>query len=146
MGAGLNTIKTFLMVGDSSTPPVYSVLVPIKDFPDLGGDIEEIEVTDLSDTRRRYIAGIKTNDKLEFTCNYTWTNFNTLNSLSGTQKLQVAFGFVSGTPNKYGTDGYVQFEGEVSVRISGKGVNEAREMVVSVVVSSDLTFGQTALS
>lgn len=139
MANELSTIDTYLLTG-TGTPLAYTNLCKIKDYPDLGGDVDEIEVTDLSDTRRRYIAGIKNNDKMEFTANYTYSDFNTIQGKTGLQHIRVAFGYTSGS---YGTDGYFDFDGYINVRVTGKGVNEAREMVISIIVNSDITAGQT---
>jgi len=140
MANEISTINTYLMTG-TGTPLAYTSLVAIKDYPDLGGDVDEIEVTDLTDLRRRYIAGIKNNDKMEFTCNYNYSDYNTLVGTTGLQHIRVAFGYSN---SKYGTDGYFDFDGFINVRVTGKGVNEAREMIVSVIVNSDITAGQAS--
>lgn len=136
MANELSTINTYLLTG-TGTPLAYTKLCEIKDYPDLGGDVDEIEVTDLSDTRRRYIAGIKNNEKMEFTANYNYSDFNTIQGKTGVQHIRVAFGSTTGT------DGYFDFDGFINVRVTGKGVNEAREMIISIIVNSDITAGQT---
>ena len=130
MANELNTINTYLLY---KTGGSYTKLCEIKDYPDFFGDAEELETTDLSDTRRTYIAGIKTNDKLEFTANYNYTDFNTIKGLTAEQDLRIAFGSTAGA------NGYFDFKGYLGVRITGKGVNEVREMVISVIVSTDIT-------
>ena len=74
----ISTYKIFLMMKDTST---YTKLVDIKDFPDLGGAPEMLETTTLSDKMQTYIPGIQSLDALEFTANYTKTDFTTLKAL-----------------------------------------------------------------
>ena len=53
----------------------YAKLIDIKDFPDLGGAPEMLETTTLSDSMQTYIPGIQSLDGLEFTANYTKSDF-----------------------------------------------------------------------
>ena len=129
-----STIDTFLMKGTESGGSVsYSKLVDIKDYPDLMGAPEAIEATTLSDHARVYVEGLKNLEQLTFTANYTESDFNTLNSLSGEQFLAVDFG-------TSGAEGRFTFKGYVSVSIVGKGVNEVREMQIIVTPTTEITF------
>lgn len=141
----VNTIDTYLMQGTGSGTLSYSKIVDIKDYPDIIGEKELLEVTTLSDKSRKYIQGLQNGDRLDFTCNYVYTDYNTVKALDdGTLKhIRIAFGY-NATGSKYGTDGYFDFDAYVSVRPLGKGVNEVREMQVSLIVSSDITVGQAS--
>ena len=137
----INTVGTYLLKGTGSGTITYAKLVDIKDYPDLFGETEQLEVTTLSDTIRKYIAGLKNaGDSVNFLCNYTYSDFNTVHALDNGSpvKLRLAFGDTDGT------EGYFDFEGYVSATLVGKGVNEVREFNVRVVLSTDITLGVKA--
>ena len=88
----ISTYKIFLMMMQDSGS-TYAKLVDIKDFPDLGGAPEMLETTTLSDKMQTYIPGIQSLDALEFTANYTKTDFDKLKALEGqTKKFAVWMG------------------------------------------------------
>ena len=128
-----STVKTYLMKGTAGTPITYAKLVDIKDYPDLIGAPDPLETTTLSNTQRTYIAGLKNNEQLTFTANYTESDFNTLNSLTGEQLLAVDFG-------DGGSEGRFTFSGYVNVSIIGHGVNEVREMQITITPTTEITF------
>ena len=128
-----STIHTYLMKGTAGTPITYAKLCDIKDYPDLIGAPEALETTTLSDGSRTYIEGLRANEQLTFSANYTESDFDTLNSLSGEQLLAVDFG-------SDGAEGRFTFSGYVSVSIVGKGVNEVREMSIVITPTTEITF------
>lgn len=136
----INTYKIFLMSkGESESS--YSKLVDIKDFPDLGGAPEMLETTTLSDKMQTYIPGIQQLDSLEFTANYTLTDFKKLKALEGaTQSYAVWFGGSesSGTLTPTGADGKYEFEGQLSVFPVGAGVNEVVDMTITIAPSTPI--------
>lgn len=136
----ISTYKVFLMMkGDSED---YEKLVDIKDFPDLGGTPEMLETTTLSDKMQTYIAGIQSLDGLEFTANYTKTDFDKLKALEGQSKeFSVWFGGTdaAGTATPTGTDGKFNFTGQLSVFPVGAGVNEVVNMTISIAPSTPIT-------
>ena len=139
----ISTYKIFLMQGTGATP-TWAKLVDIKDFPDLGGAPEMLETTTLSDGMQTYIPGIQSSDALEFTANYTKTDFTTLKALEGTTtKFAVWFGGTEEgsvlTPT--GTDGKFEFEGQLSVFPVGGGVNEVVDMTITIAPSTAITVG-----
>lgn len=137
----ISTFKVFLMK-KGSTGGTYTKLVDIKDFPDLGGAPEMLETTTLSDGASTYIPGIQSQDALEFTANYTKTDYDTLKALED-QELDLAVwlgGTVSGgvaTPT--GSDGKFEFKGRLSVFVVGGGVNEVVDMTISIAPSTVIT-------
>jgi len=134
----ISTYKVFLMKASGGS---YSKLVDIKDFPDLGGAPEMLETTTLSDKMQTYIPGIQSNDALEFTCNYTKADFTTLKSLEGTAgSYAVWFGGTEsgGVVTPDGSNGKYAFDGELSVHVSGGGVNEVVDMVVTIAPSTEI--------
>ena len=144
----ISTYKTFLMVDTSSTStPSWEKLICIKDFSDLGGAPEMIDVTTLCDNVRRNIKGVQELDALTFTANYTGEAFDTIKEYAeGTHKFAVWFGGTGegSTLTPTGSDGKFSFEGELSVWVNGGGVNEAVEMTISIACSSAIEFSYTS--
>lgn len=142
-----STYQTFLMLGTEFSAGgtvviSYSKLVDIKSYPDLGGSPELLETTTLSDPMRTNILGIQGNDSMEFTCNYTSSDYNTVKVLEGTkQHLAVWFGGIDeeGDLDPSATDAKFKFDGYVSVHANGGEVNAVREMTVTVAVSTTIT-------
>lgn len=137
----ISTYKVFLMKKDT-TGDTYKKLVDIKDFPDLGGAPEMLETTTLSDGAQTYIPGIQSQEALEFTANYTKSDFDTLKALED-QDLELAVwlgGTVSnGSVTPTGSDGKFEFTGRLSVFVAGGGVNEVVDMTISVAPSTVIT-------
>ena len=117
----------------SGTGSTYAQLVDIKDFPDLGGAPEMLETTTLSDGMQTYIEGIQSADALEFTANYTKTDYDKIVALKG---AETAFAVYFGST---GTDGKWYFKGYVSARVNGGGVNEVVEMTITIAPSTEIT-------
>lgn len=136
----ISTYKVFLMKkGDGST---YTKLIDIKDFPDLGGSPELLETTTLSDKMQTYIPGIQSNDALEFTTNYTKTDYETLAALADTEvDYAVWFGGTEseGVLTPDGSNGKFSFKGKLSVHVNGGGVNEVVDMTITIVPSTIIT-------
>ena len=138
----ISTYKIFLMMMQNSGS-IYAKLVDIKDFPDLGGAPEMLETTTLSDKMQTYIPGIQSLDALEFTANYTKTDFDKLKALEGqTKKFAVWMGATEsgGTLTPSGSDGKFEFEGQLSVFPVGGGVNEVVDMTITIAPSTPITF------
>ena len=124
-----STYGIFLMHKVSDT---YEKLIDIKDFPDLGGAPEMLETTTLSDAMQTYIEGIQSADALEFTANYTKEDYTKLNALKGKdESYAVYFG-------EEGTDGKFEFNGYLSARVNGGGVNEVVGMTISIAPSTEI--------
>ena len=137
----VSTYKSFLMVKNAST---YEKLVDIKSYPDLGGAPELLETTTLSDSMTTNIMGIQSLDALEFECNYTLADYTKLKEMEGEDKDFAVWlgGSESGsTVTPTGEDGKFEFKGQLSVFINGGGVNEVRNMTVSIAASTPITLG-----
>ena len=138
----MNTYMTFLMQKSGNS---YSDIVPIKDYPDFLNTVNTIDVTNLQNEMHTYIMGLlDTGGDMAFTANYTATDYQTVKALDdGTEKdLAIWFGGTKtgGVVTPTGADGKWSFKGMVKVGIVGKGVDEAREMTIHVVPSSDMEF------
>ena len=139
----MNTYMTFLMSSSNGTS--YTDIVPIKDYPDFLNSVNTIDVTDLQKANNTYIFGLgDSGGDMAFTANYTAADYQTVKALDdGTEKyLAVWFGGTNsgGTITPTGVDGKWSFKGMVKVGIVGKGVDEAREMSIHVVPTSDMAF------
>ena len=115
----------------------YTKLVDIKDFPDIGGAPEMLETTTLSDSMQTYIEGIQSADALEFTANYTKADYETLVALKGEKE---SFAVFFGTA---GANGTFYFDGYLSVRVNGGGVNEVVGMTISIAPATAITTSTT---
>ena len=136
---------TFLMYKASSGAS-YTKLVDIKDYSDIGGEREMLETTTLSDDMQHFIPGIiqLDNGSLQFTCNYIYGDYTTLKNLENVEKEYAVWlggsqAASASTPTPSGEDGKFKFSGQLSVRVTGKGVNEVREMQVSIAPTTDIT-------
>ena len=140
----ISTYKSFLMVKNAST---WEKLIDIKSYPDLGGSPELLETTTLSDSMTTNIPGIQSLDALEFECNYTLADYTKLKEMEGTDKEFAVWlgGTESGsTVTPTGSDGKFEFGGQLSVYVNGGGVNEVRNMTVSIAASTPITLGEDA--
>ena len=140
----VSTYKSFLMVKNSST---WEKLIDIKSYPDLGGAPELLETTTLSDSMTTNIMGIQSLDALEFECNYTLADYTKLKEMEGTDKEFAVWlgGTEAGsTVTPTGSDGKFEFSGQLSVYVNGGGVNEVRNMTVSIAASTPITLGEDA--
>lgn len=82
---------------------------------------------------------------MQFTCNYTKADYTNLKALETVtdHKFSVWFG-ASASGNSevpYGQDGKFDFNGQLSVYVTGGGVNEVVGMTVSIAPSSKITVG-----
>lgn len=127
---GHSTIGTILKVGTSSSS--LGKLCPIKGYPQLGGEPEQIEITDLEDESQTFVPGVKTQDAMAFTANYTKATFAAVKEKEG-QELIFELDF--GTD---GEDGQFSWQGKLNVFVNEGEVNGAREMTISVTPSSEI--------
>lgn len=135
----INTIHSYLMKG-TGTPLTYAKLIDIKDYPDLIPAPENLDATTLSDEMRVYIPGIKDNGgAIEFTCNYSASDFSTIKATEGTEgDYAIWFGDNAGTPD--GHNGKFSFKGFPYVSKVGGGVNEVSEMKVGIIPTTEISF------
>ena len=137
-----STYKTFLMHGTGSGTITYSKLIDIKEFPDIGGDPEMLETTTLSDKMQTYVPGVQSNDGMQFTANYDPTAYQALKALENkTEKYAIWFGGTEsgGVVTPSGSEGKFSFDGELSVHVVGGGVNEVRDMSITIAPSTVIT-------
>lgn len=101
----------------------------LLEIPELGGEVEAIEITTLADEAHRYTDGIKNyGDSLVFKFNYETAQFEELNGLEGSQEWEVAL--PDGTTCGFG--------GTCSVKLDGVGVNAALTYTLSVKPNTEM--------
>lgn len=132
------TYQSYLMKGTGTGTLTWAKLVDIKDYPDLGGQPERVEITTLSDGSRRYLKGIQDTEDLVFTANYVKADYNTIKGLTGTQHFAVWFDDGS-AQSPTGDLGKFAFDGEIDVVVTGAGVNDPREMQITITPSTEIT-------
>lgn len=135
-----SSYMTFLMHGTvSNSETAWSKLVDIKEFPNLGGAPEMLETTTLSDRMKTFVKGIQSNEAFTFTTNYNPTAYQALKALeTSKEKYAVWFGGTESgsTVTPTGSEGKFSFDGELSVFVNGAGVNEVRNMTITIAPSS----------
>ena len=101
----------------------YTELTNLQEIPELGGDVEAIEITTLADAAHVYTDGIKNyGDSLAFKFLYDKTQFETLNGLTGSSDWQVEL------PDNT----TCSFSGTSSVKLDGVGVNAALTYTLAI--------------
>lgn len=104
--------------------------IDIKDFPDLGGAPEMLETTTLSDAAQTFILGIQSLSAMEFTANYTKSDFE---NVEGDANTDLYYALEFGTS---GSEGVFKWQGQHSVYVVGAGVNAVTEMKIVVAPST----------
>lgn len=104
-------------------------LTNLQEIPELGGDVEAIEITTLADSAHMYTDGIKNyGDSLAFKFLYEKEQFTTLNGATGAQEWRVEL-----------PDGATcSFTGTCSVKLDGVGVNAALTYTLAVKPNSEM--------
>lgn len=125
----INTYGIELRWGESAD--AVAKVVDVKDFPDMIGDPEMLEVTTLSDPQVVSIPGIKSSDMLTFTCNYTKADFKKVNDEAGTP-LFYELSFSDGSK--------FTWQGQHTCGLPGKGVNEVVDFTINIAASSSVEF------
>lgn len=134
-----STYMTFLMHKNNTS---WEKLLDITEFPDLGGEPELLETTTMSDKMQTYVNGVQSNDGMQFNANYDLTEYKALKALEGKQEeYAVWFGGTetASTPTPTGDQGKFLITGELSVYVTGAGVNEVRGMTITIAPAKPVT-------
>lgn len=138
-----STYMTFLMHKNNTS---WEKLLDITEFPDLGGEPELLETTTMSDKMQTYVNGVQSNDGMQFNANYDLTEYKALKALEGKQEeYAVWFGGTetASTPTPTGDQGKFLITGELSVYVTGAGVNEVRGMTITIAPAKPVTMDET---
>ena len=107
----------------------------LTDIPDMGATPEKLDVTTLADDYRQYINGVKDFGDLEFNFIYESGadgNYATLAAMEGKGVKSCIVEFPDGST--------FSFEGDISVRILGVGVNAVITFAMSVALQSEIAY------
>lgn len=119
----------------------WQKLLCIKDYPDMGGTPEQIEATTLCDGKQTFVEGVEQTSEFTYTANYNKEDYKKLLDLKGEV---IAFGLWFGrdetTKEPDGHDGKFNYQGTLNVYITGKGVNEVREMTITTTPNTEIEF------
>ena len=113
MPKATTTIGTILKFGTSASS--LSELAKIKSFPQLGGEREQIESTDLTDNFQTFEPGVQSVESMSFSCNFVVADYLTVKQKAMTEGyFELDFGATGGKATWQGKyDCYVN-EGEVN--------------------------------
>lgn len=115
----------------------YVELEGLQEIPELGGDVEAIEITTLADGAHKYTDGIKNyGDSLAFKFLYKKDVFDTLNGLEGIQEWQVTIP----ADDEGNAGGNCTFSGSCSVKLDGVGVNAALTYTLSIKPNTEMAW------
>ena len=105
------------------------------EMPEFGGAPEVVDTTHLNSSIKTGIAGLQDPGSMDFKFYYNATTFKAVKDLGNeVQKIQVTL-----------SDGAsFSFDGTMSIKYDGGGINTAATMTVTVTLASDLTFAQKA--
>lgn len=130
MAGGRSTINTVLKSGASAS--ALTKLCRIKTYPQLGGEPEQIETTDMEDTMQTFVPGVQQMETMQFTINYEKDSYDTVKSRIATDKyFQLEFG-------EAGVDGIFSWMGEISAFINEGEVNGVREATITCTRSTEI--------
>jgi hypothetical protein len=89
-----------------------------------------LETTTLSDAQVTQIPGIRSGDSIPFTCNYTKADFDKVYADEG-KALYYELAFSDGSA--------FAWQGQHTVGVPGKGVDEVLEFTINVAASTPVT-------
>ena len=135
----ISTMHTALMKGTGS-PVVWSKLICVSEFPNLGAPPEQIDVSTLCDEMRHYIPGIIDTGSFEFKAFYTASDYTTLAALAGQDTDYAVWFGADNNGDPDGHNGKFSFKGDLRVTLDGGGVNDPVTMTLTIYPSTDVTF------
>lgn len=121
----------------SKTKGDYQNLVGLKEVPEFGIEPEKVENTTLADKVKKYEFGIGDAGELEYKFAY--------DNSSATAPYRVLRNAADNKEKLYFEQTYpdntkVTFEGQVSVKLGGGGVNSVIEFTLKIALQSELAF------
>lgn len=121
----------------SKTKGDYQNLLGLKEVPEFGIEPEKVENTTLADKVKKYEFGIGDAGELEYKFAYDNTTATSpyrvlRNAADNKEKLYFEQTYPDNTK--------VTFEGQVSVKLGGGGVNSVIEFTLKIALQSELTF------
>ena len=124
-----NTIGTILKFGTKSSS--LTELCKIKTTPQLNGEREQIESTDLTDQAQTFVPGVQSVESMQFTCNFTMEAYTSLKTNALTDGY-FELDFVSAGAK-------ATWEGQYDVYVNETEVNGLIEMTLVCYPSTEVT-------
>lgn len=118
----------------ASLPTSYIKVADITDFPELIGDMEEIESTTMSDTQRTYEAGLQTTPTEGFTAQFSREKYEALQDLIETNGRNAKYRFCLLFSDSQSVFDWV---GSINVGVGAGSINE----IVSMPIQSTFATG-----
>lgn len=126
----VSTIGTVLEVSSNGT--AWEKMTPIKSYPALGGEREQIESTDMEDDAQTFVPGVQAMETMSFTANYLLTTYLAVKAKAMTDlQYRLKMG-------KDGEDGVATWSGQHDVYKNEGEVNGVREMTITVYPSTKI--------
>lgn len=114
---------------------VWVEIPDLQEIPDLGGDVDTVEVTTLADGAKRYINGIKDYGDLAFVFLYdnstATSNYRVIRGLEDT-------GAITEWKVSFPDETEFAFTGSVVTKIAGAGVGDALTFTATITLNSDI--------
>lgn len=131
MAGGRSTVNTVLKCGAEKAS--LAKLCRIKTYPQLGGEPEQLETTDMEDTMQTFVPGVQQVESMQFTANYEKTTYESVKKAADKEQYyQLEFGDA-------GVDGIFSWSGQHSVFVNEGEVNGVREMTITITPSTIIT-------
>jgi len=129
MGKAHNTIGTTLKFGTEKAS--LAEMCKIKTYPQLGGEREQIESTDLTDEAQTFVPGVQSVESMQFTANFLQDKYTALktNALKD-GFFELTFGGSAGAK--------ATWEGQYDVYVNEGEVNGLIEMTIVVYPSTTI--------
>ena len=114
----------------------FTKLCDVTTIPTLLGTPEQIDVTTLSHTKYVYIQGLQTSESLEFGAWYDKEKYSELAAIMAADKAKTGqseldtYRVCLGTTE--GLQGVFEWQGKLTVSVTGFGVNEAVPMTITI--------------
>lgn len=130
----ISTALTKLYSAPIATPTVFTQVVDIVTYPDMGSAPSKLDTTTLSaEKMKTFILGLQDSPDLTFECNYDETKFSTILNMTGLFVFKVELGTA-------GADGIFTWQGHISVMKNGGGVDEVRKMTITLSAETEIVF------
>lgn len=125
----ISNIGTILKFGTAAGS--LTELCKIKSYPQLGGEREQIETTDLTDTAQTFVPGVQSVSTMTFTANFLVSTYTALKA----NALKDGYFELDFGP----TGGKATWEGQYDVYVNEGSVNGVVEMTIVVYPSTEVT-------
>ena len=112
----------------------FAKLIDVTSIPDIGGEPETIDITTLSDMKRRNMNGIQAGDSHTFNGWYTKEEYMALQTImeADYEKADTELDTYQIWIGTNGAKGKFEWQGRLSVYITGYGVNEAVALTITI--------------